>query len=86
MNIAEAEEHFAQLVEKVHLEGISIDLERDDKIIARLTPAKPKSPLTIGGLHDFLSSLPPLADDAADFARDVRAIRSAFPMEADLWD
>ena len=35
MNITEAERDFANLVNKVYAEGISIDLERDDKVIAR---------------------------------------------------
>lgn len=86
MNVADAEKNFAQLVNRVHVEGISIDLERDDKIIARLTPARPKSPLTVGELDAFLRKLPSLADDADDFAEDVRAIRAEFPMEANQWD
>ena len=36
MNVAEAEKNFAKLVDKVYLEGVSVDLERDDKVIARL--------------------------------------------------
>ncbi len=31
--------NFSQLVNKVYVEGMSVDLKRDDKIIARLTPA-----------------------------------------------
>ena len=63
-----------------------MDLERDDKIIARLTPVEPRSPLTVGKLNAFLGSLPPLGDDADEFARDVRAIRAEFPAEANPWD
>lgn len=37
MNVAEAAKNFAKLVNKVYVEGISVDLERDDKVIARLT-------------------------------------------------
>lgn len=59
-------------------EGITVDLERDDRVIARLMPAQPKSPLTVGELNAFLRSLPPLGDDAEDFARDIRAIRLGF--------
>lgn len=86
MNVAEAEKSFAKLVDQVYVEGISIDLERDDKVIARLTPAEPRSPLTVGGLNAFLQRLPSLGDDAAAFARDVRATRAEFPAEADPWD
>ena len=86
MNVAEAEKNFAKLVNKVYLEGISVDLERDDKVIARLMPAEARSPLTIGELNAFLRNLPSLGDDADDFLNDVRAIRAEFPAEANPWD
>ncbi len=86
MNVAEAEKNFAMLVNKVYVEGISVDLERDDKVIARLTPAEPYSPLTVGGLKEFLRNLPLLGDDADAFAKDVRDIRAEFPAEANPWD
>ena len=86
MNVAGAEKNFAKLVNKVYVEGISVDLERDDKVIARLTPAVPQSPLTVGGLIAFMQKLPPLGDDADAFAQDLRAIRAEFPAEANPWD
>lgn len=86
MNVAEAEKNFSRLVDKVYLEGVSVDLERDDKVIARLTPAEPRSFLTIGELNAFLRSLPSLGDDADDFAQDIRAVRAEFPAEANPWD
>jgi antitoxin (DNA-binding transcriptional repressor) of toxin-antitoxin stability system len=44
MNVVEAEKNFVKLVDKVYAEGISVDLERDDKVIARLIPVEPISP------------------------------------------
>jgi antitoxin (DNA-binding transcriptional repressor) of toxin-antitoxin stability system len=86
MNVAEAEKNFTTLVNKVYVEGISVDLERDNKVIARLTPAEPRRTVTVGELSAFLRSLPSLGDDADDFSRDVRAIRSEVPPEGDPWD
>jgi antitoxin (DNA-binding transcriptional repressor) of toxin-antitoxin stability system len=86
MHVAEAEKNFAKLVNQVYVDGISIDLERDSKVIARLTPAEAPSPLTVGALGAFLRSLPSLGDDATSFAKDVRTIRAAFPAEVDAWD
>jgi antitoxin (DNA-binding transcriptional repressor) of toxin-antitoxin stability system len=86
MNVAEAEKNFAKLVNQVYAEGISIDLERDDKVIARLAPAEPPSPLTVGELNAFLRNLPSLGGDVGDFAQDVRTIRGEFPAEANPWD
>lgn len=86
MNIAEVERHFSELVEKVHREGVTIDLERDNKVIARLTPSESRKNLTIGELADFLRTLPDLGEDAEAFAEDVRSARSGFPPEVDPWD
>ena len=86
MNIADAEKNFASLVNKVYTEGISVDLEQDNKVIARITPAAPLSPLTVADLNHFLRGLPSLGDDADDFASDLRAIRAEFPAEADPWE
>ena len=38
MTVAEAEREFGNLVNRVYSEGISIELEQGDKIVARLTP------------------------------------------------
>ena len=86
MNVAEAEKNFAKLVDKVYVEGVTVDLERDDKVIARLTPAEPRSSLTVGELNAFLRNLPSWDDDAEDFSKDVRAIRAEFPAEVNPWD
>ena len=86
MKLAEAEKDFAKLVNKVYVEGISVDLERDDKVIARLTPAVPPSTLTIGGLNAFLGNLPSLGNDADEFTKDIRDIRAEFPAEVSSKD
>ena len=82
MNVTEAEKNFARLVDRVYVEGVSVDLERDDKVIARLTPAEPRSPLTVGELNAFLGKLPSLGNDADGFVQDVRAIRTGCTAEA----
>jgi antitoxin (DNA-binding transcriptional repressor) of toxin-antitoxin stability system len=86
MNVAEAEKNFAKLVNKVYVEGISVDLERDEKIIARLMPIEPPSTLTVGDLNAFLRNLPALGDDVDEFAQDLRTIRAEFPAETNPWD
>jgi antitoxin (DNA-binding transcriptional repressor) of toxin-antitoxin stability system len=86
MNITDAQKDFTNLVDKVFSQGISIDLERDDQVIARLTPARSRPAMTIGEFNAFLRSLPSLEDDADRFADDVREIRSGFPTETNPWD
>lgn len=86
MNVSEAEKQLVALVNKVHAEGISVDLERDNQVVARLTPARPQSPLAVVDLSRFLRSLPALGDDADSFADDLRAVRGASPAEGNPWD
>ena len=86
MNVAEAAKNFDRLVNQVYAEGISIDLERDHQVIARLTPAGRRSTLTVGELNAFLRNLPRLGEDADAFAQDVRALRTELPAEKNPWD
>ena len=83
INVSEAERDFSALIHRVCTQGISIELERDNKVIARITPVGPSSPLKVRDLSKFLESLPKLGDDAAAFADDVQAVRREFPAEAD---
>lgn len=83
--ISQAERDFTILVNRVYTEGISIDLERDEKVIARISPVGPQTVLTVRGLNAFLQGLPKLGDDADSFAADVQA-GADLPMEGDPWD
>ncbi|MBI3464538.1 MAG: hypothetical protein HY000_16020 [Planctomycetes bacterium] len=85
MTVAEAERDFSSLVERVHTEGIRVELERGNVVIACLSPAGPRSPLKVQDLNAFLEGLPRLDEDAEAFSDDVRAIRRAFPSEANPW-
>jgi len=85
ITIAEAERDFANLVNRVYSEGILVELERDDVVIAHLTPAVPRSRLKVRELNAFLEGLPKLREDADAFLEDMRAIRREFPSEADPW-
>lgn len=78
MNITEAQKDLANLVAKVYSEGITVDLEQDNKVVARLVPARPHSPLAVDELNAFLRGLPSLGDDADQFSKDVDDIRAAF--------
>jgi antitoxin (DNA-binding transcriptional repressor) of toxin-antitoxin stability system len=86
ISVTEAERDFSNLVNRVYSEGISVELERGDKVVACLTPAGPRSPLKVQDLNAFLASLPKLDDDSEAFSQDIRAIRRDFPTEANPWD
>ena len=86
MTVADAGRDFGNLVNRVYSEGISIELEQGDKVVARLTPGGPSVPLKVSDLTAFLQGLPQLGDDAEAFDQDLREIRRQFPAEADPWD
>ncbi len=85
MTVAEAERDFSKLVDRVHSEGISVELERGDKVIACLSPVRPHSLLKVHELNAFLEKLPKLDGDAEAFSEDIRTIRRDFPAEANPW-
>ena len=86
LTVADAERDFSNLVNRVYSEGISVELERADQVVARLLPVGPRSPLKVRDLNTFLRGLPRLDDDAEAFSEDVRDIRRQFPAEANPWD
>jgi predicted DNA-binding antitoxin AbrB/MazE fold protein len=62
---------------------LNLPAHSEVRVTVELLPA---FPLTVGKLNAFLRTLPPLGDDAERFAQDTRAIRAAFPAEANPWD
>ncbi len=87
MDIEEAEKHFTELVDKVEHEGVSIDLERDHKIVARLSPIDPASKKkTFAELIAFLQEKKFLGDDAEQFKRDCEAAGNEPLAEERIWD
>ena len=85
ISVTEAERDFANLVNRVYSEGIPVELERGDEVIAHLTPAVPRSRLKVRDLNAFLEGLPKLGEDADAFLEDMRALRREFPSEVNPW-
>lgn len=86
ININDAQRDFPSLVNRVFLHGVSVDLERDKQVIARLSPVQPATTLKLSELPEFVSRLPKLGDDSVAFGNDLAAIRHEFPPEDDSWD
>lgn len=86
MTVTEAGEDFPKLVDRVCSQGVSVELERGERVVARLTPAGPQSRLKVRDLNAFLRSLPQLGDDAEDFQNEVRELREGLSAEANPWD
>ena len=75
LTVTEAERDFAGLVGRVCSEGIGVELQQGDNVMAYLTPAPPQPLLKVRDLSAFLQHLPKLEDDADAFLADVRALR-----------
>ena len=81
VSVTEAALHFDKLIDRVAAEGVTVELERDQTVVARLSPAGSWAPaeswVRIADLNRLFASLPSLGDDAESFARDMEAIRAA---------
>ena len=84
--LADAERDFSGLVQRVCSENVTIEVQRGERVIARISPVGDRPVLQVDDLNDFLQRLPPLGDDAEAFVEDLRAIRQGLPKEADPWD
>ena len=85
IGLVDAERRFSELVHRVCSEGITVELDRGDRVVARITPVGPRSGLKVRDLNAFLQNLPKLGDDAASFWEDLRSVRQEFPAEQDPW-
>jgi antitoxin (DNA-binding transcriptional repressor) of toxin-antitoxin stability system len=84
--LADAERDFTQLIQRVYSDGVTVEVDRGDRIVARISPVEPRPALQVHDLNAFLQSLPKLGDDADGFAEDLHSIRRNFPHEGDRWD
>ena len=89
VNIAEARRDIDGLIDQIAARGVSIQLERDECVIATIGPSKPanrKVCQTMDDLAALLNSLPRLGDDAEAFERDLDEIRKSAGPEGDPWE
>ncbi len=85
MTVDEARRQFESIVDRVDAEGVTVELERDDRVVARLVPGIPSSGMTMMEFGEFLASLPSLGDDSEAFERDIEEMRNFHLPEADPW-
>jgi antitoxin (DNA-binding transcriptional repressor) of toxin-antitoxin stability system len=79
VSVVEAGEQLDELVSRVSREGITVELERDNRVVAQLSPAGRGVP--VADLNRIFDSCPSLGDDADSFARDVERVRREVPRE-----
>ncbi|MDA1053018.1 MAG: hypothetical protein O3C40_21405 [Planctomycetota bacterium] len=83
ISVSEAGLHFSELINRVSREGVTVELERDNLVVARLSPAGRR--VNVADLNRVFASLPSLGDDAESFAEDLDQIRRDVPLETDPW-
>lgn len=83
ISVSEAGRQFDELVSRVSREGVTVELERDTHVIARLSPAAHR--VKVADLNRVFACFPSLGDDADSFAQDVDRIRREVPQETDPW-
>ena len=86
ISVNDAEHDLTEIVDRVVSMGISVDLERDKRVVARISPVREASKLKVRDFRTFLENLPRLGEDAQAFSNDVKDIRREFPPEGSTWD
>ena len=86
ISITQAVRQFSDLMNRVFYQGTIVELERGNRIIARIYPVSPESPLKVKHLNRFFHELPSLGEDSEAFAEDLADIRKQILTEKNQWD
>ncbi|MEA3241104.1 MAG: antitoxin [Pseudomonadota bacterium] len=86
ISVTQAVRQFSDLMNRVFYQGTIVELERGNKVIARISPVSPESPLKVKDLNRFFHELPSLDEESEAFAEDLADIRKHIPMEWNQWD
>ena len=86
ISVTQAVRQFSDLLNRVFYQGTTVELERGNKVIARISPVDPYSPLKVKNLNRLFVEFPSLGEDAKTFAKDLEDIRNQVPPEHNQWD
>ena len=76
ITVTQAARQFSDLLNRVSYQGQTFELERGNKVVARLSPVTAAvRGVPIGELNRLFAELPGLQDDAESFAADAMAVR-----------
>ncbi len=80
----EAGRQIDDLLTRVSRDGVTVEFERDNSVIARLSPVPPS--LQVADLNHVFQGLPSLDDDSEAFIAELNSLRHSVPRETDPWD
>jgi hypothetical protein len=83
-SISDAAIDWPALIAHVEQDRVIVEIERDQKVVANITPAIPV--LHVSDLNLALSKIPLLGDESSSFGKDLEEIRRSIPAEKNLWD
>jgi antitoxin (DNA-binding transcriptional repressor) of toxin-antitoxin stability system len=86
ISVTQAVRQFSDLLNRIFYQGVSVELERGNKVIARISPVSTESPIKVKDLNRIFAKLPSLGDDAGVFTQDLEEIRKQIPLEKPQWD
>ena len=86
MSVTQAARQFSDLLNRVFYQGTVVELERGNKVIARLSPAVPESIVKVKDLNRLFAELPSLGEGAKALEKDLADIRNQAPKEQNQWD
>ncbi len=85
LSVTQAVRQFSDLMNRVFYQGSVIELERGNKVIARICPPAQASPLHVKDLSSFFQELPSLGEDVERFSEDLAEVRKQVPTERNPW-
>ena len=86
ISVTQAVRQFSNLLNRVFYQGIIVELERGNKVVARISPVTTETPVKVKDLNRLFLDLPLLGEDAKAFAKDLADIRKQVPLEQNQWD
>ncbi len=86
ISVTQAVRQFSDVLNRVFYQKTIIELERGNKVIARISPVTSASPVKVKDLNKLFAELPTLGKDATAFANNLVDIRKQLPPEQNQWD
>ena len=86
ISATQAVRQFSDLLNRALYQGTVVELERGNRVIARISPVTPESRSKAEDLNDFFAELLSLGKDAEVLAKDLAGIRKRVPLERGRWD
>ena len=86
INVTQAVRKFSDLLNRVFYQGTSFELERGNRVIARICPVSQESQIKVRDLNRFFAKLPTLGKDTASFSEDLVKAKKMIPAEKSQWD